>query len=76
MYPENPKGTQVILGSMNMGYVSDTPTVSTRTHNLFRPKREPIPLGHSDGLNTQSVSETTGILLSASKHILCGCVDE
>ena len=33
---------------MNMGYISDT--ARNRTHNLFRPKREPIPLGHSDGL--------------------------
>ena len=24
MYPENPDGTQVIVGSMNMGYISDT----------------------------------------------------
>ena len=24
MCPENPEGTQVILGSINMGYVSDT----------------------------------------------------
>ena len=24
MYPENPEGTQVIVGSMNMGYTSDT----------------------------------------------------
>ena len=48
MYPENPEGTQVIVGSMNMGYISDT--ARNRTHNLFRPKREPIPLGHSDGL--------------------------
>ena len=32
---------------MNMGYISDT--ARNRTHNLFRPKREPIPLGHSDG---------------------------
>ena len=46
MYPENPEGTQVIVGSMNMGYISDTSR--NRTHNLFRPKREPIPLGHSD----------------------------
>ena len=46
MYPENPEGTQVIVGSMNMGYISDT--ARNRTHNLFRPKREPIPLGHSD----------------------------
>ena len=48
MYPENPEGTQVIVGSMNMGYISDT--ARNRTHNLFRPKRKPIPLGHSDGL--------------------------
>ena len=46
MYPENPEETQVIVGSMNMGYISDT--ARNRTHNLFRPKREPIPLGHSD----------------------------
>ena len=46
MYPENPKGTQVIVGSMNMGFISDT--AKNRTHNLFRPKREPIPPGHSD----------------------------
>ena len=44
--PENHEGTQVIVGSMNMGYISDT--ARNRTHNLFRPKREPIPLGHSD----------------------------
>ena len=50
MYPENPKGTQVIVGSMNMGYISDT--ARNRTHNLFRPKREPIPLGHSDEWRT------------------------
>ena len=45
MYPENPEGTQVIVGSMNMGYISDT--ARNRAHDLFRPKREPIPLGHS-----------------------------
>ena len=44
MYPENPEGTQVILGSMNMGYIFDT--VRNWTHNLFCPKYEPIPLGH------------------------------
>ena len=49
-YSENPEGTQVILGSMNMGYISDT--ARNQTHNLFRPKREPIPLGHSDKLFT------------------------
>ena len=32
---------------MNMGYIFYT--AKNRTHNLFRPKREPIPLGHSDG---------------------------
>ena len=47
MYPDNPEGTQVIVGSMNMGYISNT--ARNRTHNLFRPKQEPIPLGHSDG---------------------------
>ena len=47
MYPENPEGTQIIVGSMNMGYISDT--ARNRTHNLLRPKRESIPLGHSDG---------------------------
>jgi len=47
LYPENPEETQVIVGSMNMGYISDT--ARDRTHNLFRRKREPIPLGHSDG---------------------------
>ena len=48
MYPENPERTQVIVGSMNMVYISDT--ARNRTHNLFRPKWEPIPLGHSDGM--------------------------
>ena len=47
MYQENPEGNQVIVGSMNMGYISDI--ARNRTHNLFRPKRESIPLGHSDG---------------------------
>ena len=35
MYSENPEGTQVIVGSMNMEYVSDTAR---------------IPLGHSHSL--------------------------
>ena len=30
-----------------MGYISDT--AKNRTHYLFRLKREPMPLGHSDG---------------------------
>ena len=42
MYPENSEGTQVIVGSTNMGYISDT--ARNQTHNLFRPKCEPIPL--------------------------------
>ena len=49
MYPENLEGTQVIVGSMHMGYISDT--ARNRTHNLFGPKRKPLPLGHSDGFN-------------------------
>ena len=68
MYPENPRETQVIVGSMNMGYISDT--TRNRTHNLFRLKREPIPLGHSDfvlGLPQNFVFQET------YKH---ACVDE
>ena len=45
--PREPEGTQVIVGSMNMGYISDT--TRNQTHNLFHPKREPIPLCHSAG---------------------------
>ena len=33
MNQENPEGTQVIVGSMNMGYISDT--ARNRTHNCF-----------------------------------------
>ena len=47
MYPENPEGTPIIVGSMNIGYISDT--ARNQTHNLFRLKWEQIPLGHSDG---------------------------
>ena len=47
MYLENPEGIWVIVGSMNMRYVSDT--ARTRTRNLFRIKCTPIPLGHMDG---------------------------
>ena len=42
MYPENHERTQVIVGSMNMWYISDT--ARNQTHNLFCPKREPIPV--------------------------------
>ena len=44
---QRPEGTQVFVGSMNMGNISDT--ARNRTHNLFRPKREPMRLGHNDG---------------------------
>ena len=51
MYPENPEGTQVVVGSMNMGYIYIYPTLpGIELTTCFRPKREPIPLGHSDGL--------------------------
>ena len=50
---QRPEGTQVIVGSMNMGYTSDT--ARNRTHNLFRPKREPIPLVHNDGQNDRNL---------------------
>ena len=53
MDPENPEGTQAIVDSMNMGYISDS--ARNRTHNLFRPRREPIPLGHSDGMDLWSI---------------------
>ena len=49
MYPENPEETQVIIGSMNMGYDIISYIAQNRTHNLFCPKNEPIPLGQSDG---------------------------
>ena len=46
MYAENPEGILIIVGSMNMGYISDI--AKKRTYNLFCPKWEPIPLGRSD----------------------------
>ena len=33
MYSENPERTKVIVGCMNMGYISDT--ARNRTHSLF-----------------------------------------
>ena len=55
MYPENLEGTRVIVGSMNMGYdIFDT--ARNRTHNLFRPKCVPIPLGYSDLTFSMSVA--------------------
>ena len=44
--PKRPK--YIIVGSINVGYISDT--ARNRTHNLYCPKREPMPLCHSDGL--------------------------
>ena len=61
MYPENPEETQVIIGSMNMGYISDT--ARNRTHNLFRPKREPIPLQESQHPWVNIINELIIILL-------------
>ena len=48
MCPENPEGTQVIVGSMNMGYDIYPTLPGIRTHCLFHPKCLPISLGHSD----------------------------
>ena len=59
MYPENPEGTQVIVGSMYMGYISDT--ARNQTHNLFRPNREPIQLGHSDRLKVNIYGTNGGV---------------
>ena len=61
IYPENPEETQVIVGSMNMGYISDT--TRNRTYNLFRPKREPIPLGHNDG-QTSNIQTSNVLILN------------
>ena len=47
MYPERSEETRVILGSINMGYVSDT--ARNQTRNLFHRKRAPVLLGHNDG---------------------------
>ena len=50
MHQENLEETQVIVGSMNMGYdIYPALSARNRTHNLFCPKCGPIPLGHSDG---------------------------
>ena len=71
MYPENPEGTQVIVGSMNMGYISDI--ARNRTRNLFRPKREPIPLGHSDGHAFNEHSNNFSDKLTTSWTIALQC---
>ena len=56
MYPENSEGTRVIVGSMNMEYVSDT--ARTRTCNLFSLKCVQIPLAHSDEVRAMSAKQT------------------
>ena len=54
-------------------YISDT--ARNRTHNLFRPKCAPIPLGHSDGQRSQwqKVSKYAHILLTCT-HVTKVCV--
>ena len=65
MYPENLEGTQVIVGLVNMGYISDT--ARNRTHNLFRPKREPIPQGHSDGWSILMIQSQCMAILAVTE---------
>ena len=78
MYPENPEGTQLIVGSMNMGYDISDPA-RNRTHNLFCPKREPIPLGHAatvtdnDWLCSLSADAVINIQLTSNdqQYLIC-----
>ena len=45
-----PNWTRVTVRSMNMEYdIAISDTTRTRTRNVFRHEREPIPQGHSDG---------------------------
>ena len=67
-----PMGPGVIVGSMNLGYVSDT--ARNRTHNLCAP----IPLDHSDGqwsiINYSSISRssvTKALIWFRSIKIVC-----
>ena len=53
MYLENSEGTLVFVGSMNMGYISDT--ARNRAHNLSHINREPIQLGHNDDYETNRI---------------------
>ena len=50
VYPRKPRRdpSNRRLYEHGVGYISDT--ARNRTHNLFRPKCAPIPLGHSDGI--------------------------
>ena len=34
MYPENPEGSRVMAGSLNMGYVSDTTVQDTNVQSI------------------------------------------
>ena len=73
LYTQRPEGTQVIVGLMNMGYISDT--ARNRTHNRFRPKREPIPLGHNDGhysAHTKGVKQSFPIIIFSPKRAMHG----
>ena len=70
MYPENPEETQVNVGSMNMGCISDT--ARNRTHNLFRYTQEPIPLGHNDG-QPHSTKNLKGVIISQAPPTLKFC---
>ena len=61
-----------------VGYISDT--ARNRTHNLFRPKREPIPLGHSDGQISlvyplPSDTASTFCMQARECHLGCSCYD-
>ena len=53
---------------MNMGYISDT--ARNQTHNLFHPKREPIQLGHSDGLFLTRIPIKTYKMWAADQFLL------
>ena len=66
MYPENPEGTQVIVGSMNMGYIY--PTLPGIELTTFRPGREPMTQGQLlDHINPWTVGQSRDELNEASK---------
>ena len=64
MYREN-RETQVIVGSMNMGYDIISDTARNRTHNLFHLKCVPIPLGLSGDI-WRNATEINSIQLHES----------
>ena len=50
---ENPERTRVVIvGSINMGYISETARI--RTHNLFRLKCAPTPIDRSVGIGQRN----------------------